>query len=206
MDKVDKIDEELSRNLSDVFTPETLAWHLLVSDNLKNVDVGQLMASIDLDEEPNPKVYNREAYEFEILLTIYMEMVFGWFKLLHLMDNEQKGIETEFKPDLSKLSLDDLENPFKENFEIIGYNLHINQITDMDYYENLRIKSYCRTALRDLQSDYGFFNLNKNNIDPEKRYHFVMNGGFKGEKFLRNIYMLIKINNVGYKVNFTHCL
>jgi hypothetical protein len=203
---MDKIDEELSKNTSDVFTPESLAWHLLVSDELKKVDVGQLMASIDLDEEPNPNIYNREAYEFELLLTIYMEMVFGWFKLLHLMDNEQKGIETDFKPDLSKLSLDDLENPFKEKFEIIGYNLHINEITDMDYYENLRVKSYCRTALRDLQSDFGFFNLNKNNIDPEKRYHFVMNGGFKGEKNLRNIYMLIKINNVGYKINFTHTL
>ena len=37
----DKIDEELSRNMSDVFTPETLAWHLLVSDNIKNVDFTQ---------------------------------------------------------------------------------------------------------------------------------------------------------------------
>ena len=72
MDKIDKIDEELSKNTLDVFTPDTLAWHLLVSDEVKNIDVGQLMASIDLDEEPNPKIYNREAYEFEILLTIYI--------------------------------------------------------------------------------------------------------------------------------------
>ena len=90
--------------------------------------------------------------------------------------------------------------------ESAEFELARNEITDMDYYENLRVKSYCRTALRDLQSDFGFFNLNKNNIDPEKRYHFVMNGGFKGEKNLRNIYMLIKIDNKGYKINFTHCL
>jgi hypothetical protein len=204
---MDSIDSELQKNISNEFTPETLAWTLLVDENIeKKIDVGELIAAVDLDNEPNPTVYNLEAYEFEILITIYMEMVFGWFKLLHLMENEQNGVETEFKPNLSLVTLNDIVEPFTEKLSIIGYNLHVNEITNMEYYKLLQSKSYGRIALRDLKSDEGFFRLNSKNIDPEKRYHFVMNGNYKGEKFLRNIYMIFMLNDKGYKINFTKCL
>jgi len=204
---MDSIDSELQKNISNEFTPESLAWMLLVDDNIeKKVDIGQLIAAIDLESEPNPQVYNSQAYEFEILITIYMEMVFGWFKLLHLMENEQNGTETEFKPNLSLVTLTDITEPFTEKFSIIGYNLHVNEITNMDYYKMLQSKSYGRVALRDLKSDETFFRLNSKNIDSEKRYHFVMNGNYKGEKFLRNIYVLFMLNEKGYKINFTQQL
>ncbi len=204
---MDSIDSELQKNISNEFTPESLAWMLLVDDNIeKKVDIGQLIAAIDLESEPNPQVYNSQAYEFEILITIYMEMVFGWFKLLHLMENEQNGTETEFKPNLSLVTLTDITEPFTEKFSIIGYNLHVNEITNMDYYKMLQSKSYGRVALRDLKSDETFFRLNSKNIDPEKRYHFVMNGNYKGEKFLINIYVLFMLNEKGYKINFTQQL
>ena len=203
---MDRIDSELQKNISDTYTPETLAWHLLVNDDLNNLDVGQLLASIDLESEPNPQKYNKEAYEFEILLTIYLEMVFGWFKLLHLMENEESGIDTEFNPKLNLVTLHDLENPFMEKFEIIGYKLHINEITNMDYYEVLRNKSYCRVALRDLKSDEGFFKINAKNIEPEKRYHFIMNSNYSGEKNIKNIYMVLMLNDKGYKISFSNSI
>jgi hypothetical protein len=207
MDSNDSIDSELQKNISNDFTPETLAWMLLVDENVeKKIDVGQLIAAIDLDNEPNPTVYNSEAYEFEILITIYMEMVFGWFKLLHLMEDEQKNLETEFKPNLSLVTLNDIIEPFTEKLTLIGYNLHVTEITNMDYYKLLQNKSYGRIALRDLKSDETFFRLNSKNIDPEKRYHFVMNGNYKGERLLRNIYMIFMLNDKGYKINFTHQL
>ena len=112
----------------------------------------------------------------------------------------------EFKPNLSLVTLKDITEPFTEKLSIIGYNLHCNEITNIDYYKMLQSKSYGRVAIRDLKSDETFFRLNSKNIDPEKRYHFVMNGNYKGEKFLRNIYILFMLNDKGYKINFTRQL
>jgi hypothetical protein len=135
-----------------------------------------------------------------------MEMVFGWFKLLHLMENEQNGTNSIFKPNLSLVSLNDLLEPFSEKMSIIGYNLNIEEITNMEYFNLLRNRSYCRVALRDLKGDDGFFKLNSKKIDPEKRYHFIMNGNYQGEKFLRNIFMVFMLNDKGYKISFSHSL
>lgn len=197
----DAIDELISNTVSnDIFTPETLAWRLLIDDELKNdTNIKQIMASIDLNEESNPDIFNREAYLFEILLIVYLEMLFGWYKLLHLMENENS---TEFKLNLSELKLKDLEEPFKEKFKLLGYMLNIYEITNKNYYDYLRNESYCRIALRDLPSDSGFFEINKNRIDPEKRYHFILNSNFKGKSVLRDIFMLLVINDIGYKISF----
>ena len=201
----DAIDDLVSNSITDdIFTPETLAWRLLVDDELKNdTNIKQIMASIDLDEESNPDIFNKEAYLFEILLTIYLEMLFGWYKLLHLMENEENDNPTEFKLNLSELTIKDLEEPFKEKFKLLGYMLNIYEITNKDYYDYLRNESYCRVALRDLPSDFGFFEINKNRIDPEKRYHFILNSKFKGKTILRDIFMLLVINDVGYKISFS---
>jgi hypothetical protein len=204
---MDSIDNELQNNISNEFTPETLAWQLLVDEDIeKKIEIGQLIASIDLENESNPTIYNKEAYEFEILITIYMEMVFGWFKLLHLMENEQNGTNYDFKPNLSLVTFNDLTDPFSEKMSIIGYNLNVEEITNMEYFNLLRNRSYCRVALRDLKGDDGFFKLNSKKIDPEKRYHFIMNGNYKGEKFLRNIFMVFMLNDKGYKISFSHSL
>ncbi len=202
---MDNIDKELQNNINDdVYTPESLAWRLIVDDDLKiNNSIPHLLASIDLDNEPQPDIFNKFAYEFEILLTIYLEMVFGWYKLLHIMDCEDKNKESEFVLDFNTIKLSDLEEPFKSKFKLIGYNLFINEIDDKNYYDYLKPESYCRVALRDLQSDYGFFEINKNNIDKEKKYHFIINSNFKGKNNLRDIFMLLLINNKGYKINFT---
>ena len=204
---MDSIDNELQKNISNEFTTETLAWQLIVDEDIeKKIEIGQLIASIDLENEPNPTIYNKEAYEFEILITVYMEMVFGWFKLLHLMENEQNGTNCDFKPNLSLVTLNDLLEPFSEKMSIIGYNLNVEEITNMEYFNLLRNSSYCRVALRDLKGDDVFFKLNSKKIDPEKRYHFIMNGNYKGEKFLRNIFMLLMLNDKGYKISFSHSI
>jgi hypothetical protein len=210
---MDRIDTEISNNIQeDVFSPESLAWRLLVDDEFtKNNDVKKMLAHIDLEEENNPEVFNKYVYEFEILLTIYLEMVFGWYKLLHLMQNENnennennEDLEKEFELDLTKISLNDLIDPFKEKFKMIGYNLSINEIKNKDFYDYLRNESYCRVALRDLPSDFGFFEINKNRLDPKKRYHFIINSKYKGKDNLRDIFMLLVLNDIGYKINFNY--
>jgi hypothetical protein len=202
----DEIDDIISNNISnDTFTPESLAWRLLVDDELKNnTNIKQMLASIDLNEESNPDIFNKEAYLFEILLTIYLEMLFGWYKLLHLIENEMNENPVEFKLDLSKLTLKDLEEPFKEKIKLLGYMLCIHEIKNKDYYDYIKNESYCRVALRDLPSDFGFFEINKNRIDREKRYHFILNSKFKGKSVLRDIFMMIIINDVAYKISFNN--
>ena len=91
---------------------------------------------------------------------------------------------------------------FQTKFKSLGYILNIDKVDNKDYYEYLRKYSYCRVALRDLSSDFGFFQINKNNIDPEKRYHFIINSNFKGKNNLREIFMLLVINDIGFKINF----
>jgi hypothetical protein len=206
-DGSDQIDEIISKNISDdIFTPETLAWRLLVDDEIKNdKNIKQLLTSIDLNEELNPDIFNKEAYLFEILLTVYLEMLFGWYKLLYLMENEEKGNPEHFKLNLAELKLKDLVEPFTEKFKLIGYNLNIYEINNKDYYERLKNESYCRVALRDLPSDFGFFEINKNRLDKEKRYHFILNSKFKGKTVLRDIFMLLIINDIGYKICFSSC-
>lgn len=199
-----EFDNIIENNISnDVDTPESLAWRLLVDDKLKtDNNIKRFLASIDLSEETNPNIFNEEAYLFEILLTMYLEMLFGWYKLLHLIENEENEVSTEFKLNLNELTLKDLIYPFKEKIKLIGYNLNIYEITNIDYYNYLRNESYCRVALKDLPSDFGFFEINKDRIVPDKRYHFILNSKFKGKNFIKDIFMLININNIGYKVSF----
>ena len=191
------VEQEISKQLeNDVFTPETIAWRLLVDGDLKEIR-GQLLTFTE-DENITNNV-EKVIIEFEILITIYMEMIFGWYKLLYLMENDDPK---KFIVDLSKITLENLENPFSEKFKILGYILSVEEITDMEYYDFVRDESYCRIALRDLDDDHGFFFLNRQNIDPEKRYHFILNSKYPKHACLRNIYSLVKIKKVAYKINF----
>ena len=189
------VDDEINKHLDDnVFTPETLAWKLLVDDK---VDKGNLLSFTD--DETVKDICDKVAVEFEILITIYLEMIFGWFKLLYLTENNNIN---NFKLDLSQIKLEDLEEPYREKLKLLGYYLSLEEITDMDYYEYIKDDSYCRIALRDLDSDYGFFLLNQKNIDPEKRFHFILNSKYPKFADLRHIFALVKINKVVYKINF----
>ena len=108
----------------------------------------------------------------------------------------------EFKIDFSLIRLEDLITPYKDKFDLIGYSLIVSEVNDPDYFNFLRQHSYCRVALRDLPSDVVFFEINKNKISKDKNYHFILNGNYKGNNALINIYMLITIGNTNYKISF----
>ena len=99
MDNLDKIDLEVKEKIESAdFTPETLAWTLITDESCEKIKNGKLLFfsdqnGLNLEEQTENK--------FQILLTIYFELIFGWYKLLHLMQNEMDGTDTEFKPDLS---------------------------------------------------------------------------------------------------------
>lgn len=194
----DFIDDEIDEHLnSDIYTPESIAWKLLIEEELKEIKQGQLIGF--LDESYCTNKLEALTVEFEILITIYMEMVIGWYKLLYLMENTD---EKQFKLNLDLLKIDDLLNPFKEKMLVLGYILNISEINNLKIYEEFKKNSYCRIALRDLKEDTGFFIINNKNIPKDKKYHFILNSAYEDKNNIRDIYAVIKINNIGYKINF----
>lgn len=194
----DLIDDEIDVHLNtDAYTPESIAWKLLIEDELKEIKQGQLIGFLD-NSYCNDKL-EALTVEFEILITIYMEMIIGWYKLLYLMENTD---DTQFKLNLDLIKIDDLLNPFKEKMLVLGYILNITEFKNLEIYEEFKKKSYCRIALRDLKEDNGFFIMNNKNIPKDKKYHFILNSKYEDKNNIRDIYAVIKINNVGYKISF----
>ena len=192
----DPVDDEINSHLNDdVYTPESLAWKLLLDDEIDGI--GNLLTFTN--DEHLTDLCDKITLEFEILITIYLEMIFGWYKLLYLTENDDVA---NFKVDLNQITLTELEDPYKDKIKILGYILNVEEITDMNYYEFIKDESYCRIALRDLESDYGFFLLNQTNINPDKRFHFILNSKYPKFAELRQIFGLVKINKVVYKINF----
>jgi hypothetical protein len=210
------VDDEIDLHLNeDVFTPESLSWKLLIDDSA--ISNGIMQAFIpESNRDNNSNTFYEESSqsnlselletEFEISLIIYMEMVFNWFKLLYLTDletNHNDNIKSpDFIPDYSKITLSDLEEPFKEKFKKINYILHISQIS-ADLHKELGKNSYCKILFRHLQSDAGFFHINKQ-IPSIKYYHFVLNGQYKSNSTTKlvHLYALAKINNLYFKISF----
>jgi hypothetical protein len=177
------------------FTPEELAWRLVLDENIDSVP---LIAFSD---------DNTKEILFEILITIYVEMIFDYSKLKYLEnqnnsddDNFNNNFEN-FKINLNNVNINDLTNIFIEKFQKLKFILNVSELSREQYNESKK-KRYCTILLKDSQTDYLYFELNKDHIDPEKRYHFVLNNLYKEQKELRNIICSFSINNKYYKINF----
>jgi hypothetical protein len=207
------VDDELESHLNeDVYSPESLSWKLLIDDS--SVSNGIMQAFVPDSNRPHSTFYTEPEEtnltniseqietEFEISLIIYMEMVFNWFKLLFLTEAESNDNikNPEFIPEYSKITLSDLEEPFKEKFKKINYFLHITSISE-DLHKELGKNSYCKVLFRHLQSDKGFFLINKQ-IPKTKYYHFVLNGQFTPKQKLSELYALARIDNLYLKISF----
>lgn len=58
--------------------------------------------------------------------------------------------------------------------------------------------------LKDSPTDYLYFEMNKDHIDSEKRYHFVLNNLYKEQSELKSIFCSFNINNKYYKIYFVN--
>jgi len=200
-EEYNEIDDIINKHIKeDVHTPESIAWKLLIDEKIVDIEQGRLIGYLQ-DGEINDR-FEAVTIEFEILITIYLEMVIGWYKLLYHMEYPECSKTSEFKLNLDHISENDLLNPFHEKMLVLGYILNITEFKNLEIYEEFKKKSYCRIALRDLKEDNGFFIMNKGNIPLDKLYHFILNSNFKESLNIRDIYAVIKINNIGYKINF----
>jgi hypothetical protein len=180
------------------YTPEALAWKLLMDDN---ISTSNLM--IFSDE-------NNKEIVFEILLTIYLEMIFGHYKMEYLEslinnDDNYDDIYDNFKLDMNQVNFFTLTNVFATKFNKLNYILNVKEITKEEYFESKKNR-YCTILLKDSPSDHMYFMINEKNLDPDKRYHFVLNNMFKSniEHKLYDIYCSVCINNLCYKIYFTN--
>ena len=183
------------------YTPEALAWKLLMDDEITRSNL-----MIFSDE-------NNKEIVFEILLTIYLEMIFGYYKMQYLESNFNEDndnsdnyddIYDNFKLDLSNVNLFTLTNVFAEKFNKLNFILNVREITREEYDKNKKTR-YCTMLLKDSPYDNTYFIMNEKHLDPEKRYHFVLNSLYKTQENidLRDIYCTVIINNICYKIYFT---
>jgi hypothetical protein len=198
---------ENNNNKDDTFTPEELAWRLLLDENVNNV---QLLAFSD---------ENSVEILFEILLTVYVEMIFNHYKMQYLefhaeedefddefddkFDDEFDDKFDNFKLDLSQINLAMLTDNFDEKIKKLKFILNINEIP-FEKYEECKINRYCTVLFKDLLRDKAFFIMNSEYLDPEKRYHFVKNSKYEIKTILRDIFCSFELNGKYYKVNFSN--
>lgn len=180
-----------------VFTPEELAWRFIMDEE---VDSGLMCAFSD---------ENTKEILFEILITIYIEMILNYYKLKYLEntindENEEYICDQfdNFTLDLTKVDINTLTGIFKEKFNKIKFNLNVIEL-EQSQYEFIKKNRYCNVMFKDSPQDSIYFTMNSQYLDPKKRYHFVLNCLYKKKEELRDIYTAISICGKFYKIYFT---
>ena len=100
---------------------------------------------------------------FEILLTVYVEMIFNHYKMQYLeFHAEEDNFDDKFdnfKLDLSQINLAMLTDNFDEKIKKLKFILNINEIS-FERYEECKINRYCTVLFKDLLRDKAFFIMN----------------------------------------------
>lgn len=186
--------------MDDIYTPESLAWKLLLDEDVPRGEMFEY-------SEPNQ---NKYVIKFEIFLTIYLEMIINYYKMLYIENNVNEDIsdddvEANFKLNFENITLDVLSTPFKEKFTKIKCQLIISEL-QKDTYDYIKNHRYCTVLFRDLPKDEPYFILNNKYIDKDKRYRFVLYGPSVEKKHtftnLKDLFACITFNDKYYKISF----
>jgi len=205
---------------------DALAWKLLMDDDVENY-AGILLPFVMEEDNNNTITLNKEKNklsnvrydslgdQFQILISVYMEMVFGMLKINHvnslINDNgdidESIDLEATFKPDLSLFTMDGLTDTFRDKFKKIRVFLSVLGIYDAkeglkDYGSSSDY--YCRIILKDSAEGKAYFKANAHWLDPEKRYTFVMrNDNEKKQAKLADFYAVCKLPDMKVRISFS---
>lgn len=215
-----------------IITPDSLAWKLLMDESDMDNFGGILQSYIygDNNNINQESTYDYLAGQFEILITMYMEIFFGLLKIEYLSNliNEDDELETNFdpltfntklddddyleanfKPNLSYQSVKDTNYAIHEKFKKIRYYVSINTV-DFDDDENDQrdfgeySEYYCRIILKDTLNGAEYFANNISDLDPDKRYTFVIrNDIIKKQKKIDEFYSVCCLPNMKIKISFT---
>lgn len=208
---------------NNIVTPEALAWKLLMDDDVEDY-AGILLPSVDGEHFYNDTslLYDTLSDQFQILITMYMEMLFGMLKINHVSkyvdvnDNIDDNIDFDatFKPDVNDLidnntkSLDGLIDLFREKFKKVRVFLSVRGIYDAnekkpkDYGSSSEY--YCRIILKNSDEGKKYFMDNKDWLDPDKYYTFVMRDDKKRKhNKLADFYAVCTLSNMKIRISFT---
>lgn len=179
------IDENL--NNEKTYTPESIAWELLVGD---------------IETNTKGKIYtpdNDITCNYEILITIFMELLFNIAKIDFY---SEKG-NVNFVPDYSEKNLKTLFSIVDNKLYALGYTVIVKEynLNDGEMCKDIKDvieNRYCRVLLRNYDKDDIFNNI------PENIYYHMKLNGLNKQKYnkLIEIYSLIFLNDKIYKINF----
>jgi hypothetical protein len=199
-----------------IVTPESLAWKILMDDDVEKY-AGVIMPFVVGDEENNGSnsKYKSLSVQFEILITMYMEMVFGLLKIKHLAENcnsdgelsDDVDLDDSFKPDLTKFVIDDMLTVFRNKFTKVRIFLSVNEIHDAkDYSDDFGSSSeyFCKVILKDTLEGKVHFWKKRNSLDPSKRYTFVTRRDEKkSQTKLQDFYAVCALPKIKVKISFS---
>lgn len=189
-------------------TPESLAWDLVMGDELD--DFTGIMQGLVDDSNNSYRAdrYDKLADEFQILITIYMEMIFNVLKsnfMGELLDENGDildGVELEselerYKPDFRKYNLDDMTIMFRNLFAKIRYFLSVRDLTEICASDpndfGSESKYYCKILLQDDRRAFTKNYFEKATHIPDgKRYTFMLRADDKPhQKKLEDFYAVV---------------
>lgn len=206
------MEDFLGQNDDNIVTPESLALKLLIENDVNDY-TGVLQMFVD---DNNSTLYDKYAGQFEILITIFMEMIYGMLKIEHINSfidsdgnlDENIDFDSTFKPNFSEYDIKDITKIFQEKFKKIRIYLSIHEVqgddknnkNDYGYYD----KYYCRTILKDTFDGRTYFWRNRKILDPNKRYTFVLrNDNDKNNKKLDDFYAICVFPHIKIKISFS---
>lgn len=204
MDKLAKklMEENENAQASDFFSPEAFAWKMILDDT-GNVDdlsgvIQTFTPETDLETDP-------ASYLFEILLTIYMEMIFQLF-ILTEASNSSEDKPFDPTPKFDNFNIDYFMPTIEEKFRkvsILAYTEKYDRKSDVDMTDMIN-QRYCRIIFRHLEETKAEFRkLNKMGvITSDTNYHMKLNELYNPTAKLRDIYAIVMINDICYKIYF----
>lgn len=206
----------LDTDTTDVITPDILAKKLLFDDDIANYS-GILLPFIVNDKTTDTNSYDNYAGQFELLITIYMEMVYGLLMINHInkyinedgeIDNTVDLDET-FNPNLTEYDISDLTDIFREKFKKIRIFLSVVEMIDYNCnnigdYGRVNNNYYCKIILKDTKDGNDYFTKNKDKIDPTKHYTFLLrNDVIKNQTKINDFYAVCILPNKKVKISFS---
>jgi predicted DNA binding CopG/RHH family protein len=198
----DLVNKLLAINYDDGYTPESLAWKLLMDD------VDTSLASNLLAYDPDDTVGdNSNSYIFELLLTIFMEMIFDMALIADAEEQEQQNVsDYKFNPNLKKFDLNLFLPTLTQKFNYLSILLKTECYNKTTYDESelqqILNNRYCRVILRHDTNNKNYFK--QHNIPEELNYHIIGNSFNEKKKYkhLTDVYAVIMINDYLYVISF----
>lgn len=193
-----------SRKESKIYTPESLAWDLLVGDidpDTRGID--EFVNNGDVTES------DKLTDKYQILITIFMELLFGIAKLNFYAELEKNGgnINKKFIPKYKKFDLNSYVETIDEKMQQLGFFARVDEQEPENLSEeskqdliNMINDRYCRVVLRyNDKEDY----FDNNDVPEDVYYHMILNGlNKKAFTKLEDIFSIINLNGKVYKISF----